>query len=175
MSEDPLRFKIGINFYGYVKNQPIDFTDPLGLAACFAQLKYRYARFGYNHAFWWVQDRNGQQWIISGGPTGSFGSGTLNIWVNQGSTGVHFPADNAGASTAFATPCNESNEVCNGVDNLLNAANSFPNNTIHYDATGPNSNSVANSLGDAGGFNPPQPPDTIGWDTPIPTPAGPRQ
>jgi RHS repeat-associated protein len=31
LSEDPIKFGAGINFYSYVKNQPIDFLDPYGL------------------------------------------------------------------------------------------------------------------------------------------------
>lgn len=31
LSEDPVRFGAGINFYAYVKNEPIDFVDPYGL------------------------------------------------------------------------------------------------------------------------------------------------
>jgi len=31
LSEDPVRFNAGINFYTYVKNEPIDFVDPFGL------------------------------------------------------------------------------------------------------------------------------------------------
>jgi RHS repeat-associated protein len=31
VNEDPLKFTAGMNFYAYVKNQPIDFLDPYGL------------------------------------------------------------------------------------------------------------------------------------------------
>lgn len=32
VSEDPIRFFAGVNFYGYVGNMPALYTDPLGLA-----------------------------------------------------------------------------------------------------------------------------------------------
>jgi RHS repeat-associated protein len=32
ITEDPMRFWAGINFYGYVLNDPLSYTDPLGLA-----------------------------------------------------------------------------------------------------------------------------------------------
>ncbi|HXJ03745.1 MAG TPA: RHS repeat-associated core domain-containing protein [Candidatus Acidoferrum sp.] len=34
MSEDPLKFDGGIDFYAYVSNNPVVSTDPLGLAGC---------------------------------------------------------------------------------------------------------------------------------------------
>ena len=34
LSEDPIRFKDGVNFYSYVKNSPVSKFDPTGLARC---------------------------------------------------------------------------------------------------------------------------------------------
>jgi RHS repeat-associated protein len=34
LSEDPIRFKAGVNFYQYVDNSPASGTDPLGLKTC---------------------------------------------------------------------------------------------------------------------------------------------
>jgi RHS repeat-associated protein len=72
VGEDPEQFGGGANFYSYVQNDPNDLTDPFGECPkpkCFAQLKYRYARNGQNHAFWWVQDSSGKRWVVDGGPT----------------------------------------------------------------------------------------------------------
>jgi RHS repeat-associated protein len=34
ISEDPIRFKAGINLYAYVLNAPVNFIDPVGLKSC---------------------------------------------------------------------------------------------------------------------------------------------
>jgi len=34
LSEDPIRFRGGTNFYEYVRNNPVRFTDPTGLSGC---------------------------------------------------------------------------------------------------------------------------------------------
>jgi RHS repeat-associated protein len=34
LGEDPLRFSIGLNFYAYVGNDPVDESDPSGLCPC---------------------------------------------------------------------------------------------------------------------------------------------
>lgn len=35
ISEDPFRFKVGIDFYTYTGNNPVTFLDPLGLSKCY--------------------------------------------------------------------------------------------------------------------------------------------
>lgn len=70
LSEDPIRFTGGINFYEYAMNRPVSLEDPFGLAACkpqcFAQLKFgpvndwRAKMIGATHAFWYVQGSSGQ-------------------------------------------------------------------------------------------------------------------
>lgn len=40
LSEDPLRFETGVNFYTYVKNNPIIHTDPSGLCAAMPPGEY---------------------------------------------------------------------------------------------------------------------------------------
>jgi RHS repeat-associated protein len=185
ISEDPLGFDgDDVNFYSYAGDDSIDFADPSGMfrpggkhkpkppkpptvgrQCCFAQLKYRHVNYAFNrnHAFWWVQDRNGHQYIVDGGPSGAAGSGYLNHWVTPGTVG-HYPEDNPNATTAFDTGL--SPDVCDAVDRLLAAANAWQDNTIVYFKDGPNSNTFAREVGAAGGFNPPQPPKTAGWNAP---------
>jgi RHS repeat-associated protein len=137
---------------------------------CFAQLKYRSVpHTGKNHSFWWVQNVTGTQYVVDAGPTGSMGSGYLNDWIVQGSTG-HYPEDNENASTSFDSGL--SCQFCGQVDNLLGAAFRYQfsvNNTIKYHGVkGPNSNSFARWDGTEGGFFPPSPPEAQAWDTAMP-------
>lgn len=128
---------------------------------CFAQLKYRPVDHpianlaNANHAFWWVQDRTGAQSIISAGPAKGF----LRVWVVGGDTNGQ---DNKSQTTHFATIL--AAEVCDSVDLMLAAARTFPKASIHYRPTGPNSNSAARFIGEAGGFAPSAPPGAYGWD-----------
>lgn len=95
LSEDPIQFSGGLNFYPYVEDDPINLTDETGMAPssckakkpCFAQLRFRpvespweAAASGATHSFWYVQDSNGVQYIVSAGPTGKNSTGTLNVW-----------------------------------------------------------------------------------------------
>ena len=166
VSEDPVRFGSGdVDFYAYVRNHPQNVGDPFGLCPpdkphCFAQLKYRSSYEFFSHAFWWVQDSNGTNWVIDGGPSLPHGHGYLNSWVNLGDSG-HYETDNSDDATAFDS--GTSDAVCDAVDKMILAAENWQNNTTPYSSTGPNSNTFAHDIGNAGGFNPPAPPRTIGW------------
>jgi RHS repeat-associated protein len=166
VSEDPVRFGSGdVDFYAYVRNHPQNVGDPFGLCPpdkphCFAQLKYRSSYEFFSHAFWWVQDSNGTNWVIDGGPSLPHGHGYLNSWVNLGDSG-HYETDNSDDATAFDS--GTSDVVCDAVDKMILAAENWQNNTTPYSSTGPNSNTFAHDIGNAGGFNPPAPPRTIGW------------
>jgi RHS repeat-associated protein len=177
LSEDPIRYAGGsVNFYPYAANDPVDYIDAFGTSPtcdkpkCFAQLKYRPVDYwaaqltGRTHAFWYVQGSSGIQYIISGGPSGPNGTGNLNVGLNPNVTGG---VDNTSATVSFNSGLSAAN--CQGVDAMIAAAQGWPNNTIPYHAVGgPNSDTAAHSLGTAGGFNPPAPPGTTGWNTPLP-------
>ena len=138
-----------------------------GPPQCFAQLKTRAVQdpraqlIGATHSFWYVQDSLGNQAIISGGPQ----SGFLDVFTNWNNpqAGV----DNGSASTTWNSGVSANS--CGGTDALVTAAQDWPQDTIPYSWSGPNSNSVANYLGTVGGFNPPAPPVSVGWNTPIPS------
>jgi uncharacterized protein RhaS with RHS repeats len=184
ISEDPIGFFGGdVNLYAYVRNDPLSFTDPLGLSQepdtndckpkCFAQLKYRpvddwRAKLRHaTHSFWYVQDSSGSQYTISAGPTNPNGSGFLNVWVTDGTTG-QLPGDKHTAKTAWDSGLSADN--CDKVDKLVQAAWDFSNDEITYKWNGPNSNSAAKYLGNAAGFSPASPPGSVGWNAPIPVP-----
>jgi hypothetical protein len=130
--------------------------------ACFAQGKYRPVRWlrsltGRTHAFWYVQDSSGVQYILSGGPNGS----SLGVWA---STDLTSGEDKASDPTFFSSEVSCS--ICGGVDSMVSAAKGFPQGAIEYSpAGGPNSNSVAYWLGSIGGFESRMtaPPNTMAW------------
>jgi RHS repeat-associated protein len=178
LSEDPIRYASGsVNFYGYAGNDPVDYIDPSGLSPecdkpkCFAQLKYRPVDdlraklwFGRTHSFWYVQGSSGTQYIVSGFPSGPNGTGSLNVGRNPNTTGG---VDNVSGTVWWNSGLSPEN--CKGVDALIAAAQGWPQNTIPYSGPGgPNSDTAAHSLGTSGGFNPPAPPGTMGWNTPLP-------
>jgi RHS repeat-associated protein len=169
-NKDPIRFRgETTNLYEYGLGDPVNFIDPTGLdAQCFAQLKYRPVNywlaelFGRTHAFWYVQGSNGNQYVLSGGPSGQ--PQYLNVWVNSD---IYGGADNVSATTSWSSGCSSSN--CVGADAMIAAAQGWPQNTIPYSPVeGPNSDTAAHTFGTAGGFNPPAPPGTMAWNTPLP-------
>ncbi len=144
---------------------------------CFAQLKYRdvewapdlVKRFGItdilpaDHSFWWVQNRKGQRFIISGGPDKIDGVEYLRIWTKSGDANG---MDNSGQRLAWSSTLRPSRSDCDSVDRMLAAADSFPKGRIKYDPfNGPNSNSAARYIGGSGGFSPNRPSAlAFGWE-----------
>jgi hypothetical protein len=138
---------------------------------CFARLKYRPVddwkakAYGATHSFWYVRGSDGTEYIISGGPKGEVQK--LDVWKDPDLNRAGRP-DKVTDPTWWETDTSFSN--CAGVDNLIGAADSWPQDTISYSWSGPNSNSAAHKLGVAGGFSPSRPDGAVGWDDAIPTP-----
>jgi RHS repeat-associated protein len=169
LGEDPIRFDGGINFYVYAKNNPANFEDGTGLCPappkCFAQLKYRSTeptnpKNTMTHSFWYVQGSDGNQFIISGGPSKPTG-GSLNVGKIPASKG------NPELSAPIWWNSGFSSAICADVDAMLMAADAWPQNKIPYDWQGPNSNSVSKYFGSVGGFFPTAPPGSTGWKVPV--------
>jgi RHS repeat-associated protein len=87
LSEDPVGFSGGLNFYAYVKNGPVDFTDPYGLkctqvtpwqeipslSAPGSEQPYLTVDVGY----WWVR----LSWDYANGAEGSTPNSCICTWV----------------------------------------------------------------------------------------------
>lgn len=143
-------------------------SPPPPCPECFAQLKYRAVndpwaqKIHATHAFWYVQDSSGQQWTVSGGPWPQ-GCKEPNCKLDEWAT--PYPNSSADATSGAGTwwSIGPSSSICPQVEDLLDAAWGFPNDTITYHWYGPNSNTSAHYVGNAGGFHPPPPPVAIGW------------
>jgi RHS repeat-associated protein len=82
LSEDPLQFEGGIDFYTYTLNNPASMIDPLGEKPCSIQVKCRGVQSGklgvlkvltlgtlsYEHCYIATTDENGEGHILSAGP-----------------------------------------------------------------------------------------------------------
>lgn len=155
---------------------PFPCTGPRCKPKCFAQLKYRPVNIaGKTHAFWWVQDRNSDWWVIDGGPAlPAPVFGYLVDWITQGTVSRKYPADNAETSGTWFDS-GVSCQVCDQVDWLIDAARDWPPTPFgiwYHPITGPNSNSFARYVGEQGGFHPSPPPGSQAWDSPIPPISG---
>jgi RHS repeat-associated protein len=159
---------------------PPQCTGPNCKPKCDAQLKYRPVQIlGRTHAFWWIQDMYAQRFVIDGGPSNGDSPpfGDLIDWITPGDVSRRYPADNAAlAPTWFDSGLSSS--VCGQVTGLEVAAEDWPPTTSgipYHPVKGPNSNSFARYVGEAGGgFHPTAPPGSQAWSHPIPTSQGPE-
>jgi RHS repeat-associated protein len=154
---------------------------------CFAELRFAPVKhwlagkvFHQTHAFWYVQDRNGDRWIVTAGPEGGAygssprstspsagqGSATLNVWTSSAfSTQNNVMAIDKSKTAWPSGPDSPDSHDCDKVDALLSEGDVFPNNQIPYSIDGPNSNTAARWLGSP--FNPTRPPGALGWGTSV--------
>jgi len=75
VSEDPARFSGGFDFYAYVKNQPIDFTDPTGLK-CWQSSPWTEIPniWGPNGPSPYLTIQEGLNWVSKGWSYGALGN-----------------------------------------------------------------------------------------------------
>lgn len=168
LTQDPLQFGGGLNFYRYASNSPANFIDPMGLCpgddaedACHAQLSARLGLggkiVGAPHLWWWISIGK-QDYIISG--TGThfdwLNGEVLNTYVAVGTQSTSNPEDKVGNGTVvfdtrdahggFASPVD-----CAKVRLMLERAVQYPNNRFAYDPLSPfdpvTSNTVAYYVG----------------------------
>ena len=172
ISEDPSGTSGGLNLYEYAGDQPVTYEDATGLSpsdgtgscrTCSATLRSTpielpawLGRLGEMHTYWDTKYGSDEQ-FVSGYPDDTYYISSLNVGFNYdtGEGGVAWPS---GSST----------ENCPKLKKLKDAASKWPNFSIPYNAVlGPNSNSAARYLGEAGGFNPTRPTGAWGWNWPI--------
>jgi hypothetical protein len=134
---------------------------------CFARLLYRPVIEGGinwgNHSFWWIRNSTPANYVIDAGPTGNCfpDCGYLDDWVTFGDTG-HYAADNPNASWDWDS--GTYGYVCTPAYQLYVYSVGWPQDETPYVLGGsPNSNTFSHYAANAGGFSPPQPPNTPGW------------
>jgi RHS repeat-associated protein len=135
---------------------------------CFAQLKSRAVmkagkRIG-DHAFWYIQGRDGRQRLLSAAHDGAFLGLTGGYLNSSPGQGLHNAAgDYVEATTYWDSGLSTGN--CDGVQAMINAASSYPQNGVPYWLPARTSNTYAHWLGIVGGFSASQPNLwNVGWD-----------
>jgi len=175
ISEDPIQFKGGNNFYTYVGNGPTGAFDPSGLCKVqilYSPVKFLGITFGY-HAFLLVSNN-------TGGPASPLffraGPGSGGTWwtPNLEALGGAYLNDpklnpdydpNAQSQTLLDDQSN-----CKCIVGKLDDYNRRVNNSnIPYHSTSTNSNAYASGAVGAAGLPLPTPPVSVpGWGTALP-------
>jgi RHS repeat-associated protein len=136
LSEDPIAFRSGLNFYAYVGNRVNNFTDPSGLAkVCCRKVRHYPARWmGACHCFVQLSD---------GTTLGGYFSGFFGLAPQMNNNADRHPAD--------PPTCRDLGSGCDLDKRLLKSFNDLPKNvgTYGWDGT---SNHVASLILSGGGF-----------------------
>ena len=107
LSEDPIQFDGGNDFYVYALNDPVDYTDPSGLktSVCCRPLRYLFGKLGFTHCY--------VRMNIHGGPVSTYGlhrEDAKGVLYPGGPKAVINDVTDVGGTckdVADATPCKE--------------------------------------------------------------------
>jgi RHS repeat-associated protein len=146
LSEDPIRFSGGIDFYGYVANNPLSFLDPLGLCIVdvyFNPVKRLGITWGY-HAYIVITDNIGE---LRKHPVAHWSSGlngdTGLLWGVPES--AHFSDNTSDAAASMnivndKCSCRPINKKIREIQDRINSAN------IAYNKLSTNSNADVTTI-----------------------------
>jgi len=98
VSEDPIRFRGGINFYAYVDDNPVNESDPLGLTGELCTSPVRKASSGWlphEHVCVEVNGKRTCQGLVPAG----------NVFFSGGAYDASDDADKGGCTKVSNTPC----------------------------------------------------------------------
>jgi RHS repeat-associated protein len=155
VSEDPIGFRGGIDFYRYVNNSPVNFMDPSGLKCKHCSIAVRchavsnssfLGSQGFQHCEAQVVDENSATHYLHAGPdphypnslwTLGFGdSAVLNAWDD--------PTRDFHGNVDYSKP----DASCDTVNCLISQTNRMHSSPVHfaYGLFGPNSNTAINDI-----------------------------
>ena len=173
MSEDPLGFAAGINFYSYVGNNPINATDPSGMDTKITVGYTHTIAPRLDHQFTILTDTiTGQQFATRAGPEPGCSSGCLKGLGGGQITAIAQPYNSTFQDQPYKTQ--EVGVILQNFSDSVSAAKNFANvtnqNKISYWPLGPNSNSYNTTFVQSmTGIRPPSIGNTPGSDMGTPS------